>query len=114
MEKELRQAIASYLVCGFPEDLQGLVTVSRVGAAADLRTARVFVSVLGTDAEKRATIDMLERHVYEVQAEVNRLLRMKHTPRISFALDDGFEKSIRVDAILRNIELERAARESAV
>lgn len=114
VEKEMRNTIASYLTGmsggGFRGELKGLVTVSRVSASADLRSAKVFVSVLGTEAEQEATIESLESRARDVQSEVNRQLRMKHCPKLSFELDHGLEKSMHVDAILRSIELGRLAR----
>jgi ribosome-binding factor A len=110
VEKEMRQSIATYLLSGFRGELRGLVTVSRVGVASDLRSARVFVSVLGTPEEQEATMASLEERARDIQLEVDRQLRMKHCPRISFALDHGLEKSIKIDSILRSIEQQRAAR----
>lgn len=110
VEKEMRNAIASYLVSGFRGETRGLVTVSRVGASADLRSARVFVSVLGSDEDQETTIDSLQERAREIQSELNRQLRMKHCPRLTFELDRGLEKSMRMDSILRSLEQERAAR----
>ena len=111
VEKEMRQTVASYLVGGFRGQLQGIVTVSRVGVSSDLRTARVFVSVLGEAGQQKATIEALQEQAGDVQRDINEKLRMKHCPRITFELDPGLEKSLRLDAIFRDIELERKARE---
>ena len=110
VEKEIRQTIAGYLIGGFRGDLKGLVTVSRVGVSADLRTARVFVSVLGDAAEQKTSLSSLQERARDVQAEVDRQLRMKHCPRLSFELDPGLEKSMRMESIFRSIEQERKAR----
>lgn len=107
VEKEIREVIATYLLGGFKGDLHGFVSVSRVQVSRDLRHAKVFVTVMGTDAEREATLEALESHAYEIQGEVNRALRMKFVPRLSFAYDTGMENSIRVDQILRNLAEER-------
>jgi ribosome-binding factor A len=72
-----------------------------------LRHAKVFVTVMGTDTERETTLEALESHAYEIQGEVNRALRMKFVPRLSFAYDAGQENAMRVDQILRNLAEER-------
>ena len=57
VEKEVQATIAQYLIHGFSTSLPGLVTVAQVKMPADLRTARVYVSVLGAEDKKEEVIE---------------------------------------------------------
>ncbi|OFZ19068.1 MAG: ribosome-binding factor A, partial [Bdellovibrionales bacterium RBG_16_40_8] len=103
VEKELQHIIANYLVRGFKGSLHGLVSVSRVESNPKLRTAKVFVSIMGSDADKERSIDALNENIYEIQKHVNKELRMKFVPRISIVHDKGLERILKVETLLRDI-----------
>ncbi len=106
VEKELQHIVANFLLRGFKYPLRGLVSVTRVESNEKLRTAKVFVSVMGSDADKEESIAALTEHVQDIQNEINTNLRMKNIPRVSILLDEGLEKTLRIEATLR--ELARA------
>jgi ribosome-binding factor A len=113
IEKELRDVIGRFLISGFPGELEGLVTVSRVQVNGDLRDARVFVSIFGTPEQQEANMDELERYARDVQDEVNHQLRMKFTPRLEFVLDKSLEKQLKVEKIIHDLAKEREAQAKA-
>ncbi len=114
VEREIREVIGSYLLGGFRGQLSGLVSVSRVIVTKDLRSAKVFISVLGEDDERKQSLAELQAFAHEVQFEVNRRLRMKFCPKLRFMADDSLDQQLRVEQILHNIALERKKRESGV
>ena len=79
----------------------GFVTVTAVDTSADLRSAHVYVSVLG---DERARADSLEglasSHGY-LQGRVASELRLKHTPQLDFRYDDSAERGMRITELLR-------------
>lgn len=107
VEKELREVIAQWLL-SLRGELNGFVSVSRVQVAQDLRAAQVFVSVMGTDGDRESSVETLQDYAHEAQEEVHHQLRMRFTPRLTFHLDTSLEKQLKVEGILRNLELERA------
>lgn len=111
VEKEIQQVIGAYLLGRFRGQLHGLVSVSRVIVSGDLRTAKVYVTVMGSEVDRETSLEELQSHAYEIQSEVNRQLRMKFCPRLSFFYDEGFDNSLRVEKILRDIGEERARKE---
>lgn len=113
LEKELREVIATYLISGFRGELEGLVSVSRVQAAPDLKSAKVMVSHLGTDEQRDISFEVLEERVRDIQDEVAHKLKLRHTPKLTIVLDTSLEKQLKVEGILRNLELERADRGKA-
>lgn len=112
VEKELQHIVANYLIRGFKGKLYGLVSVSRVESNPKLRTAKVFVSVMGSDDDKKKSIEALQENAYFIQKEVNHALKMKFVPRVSIVLDEGLERLMKVETALREIAREQAAKTS--
>ena len=85
----------------------GFVTVTDVRTSPDLRHAKVYVSVLGTESERAATMDGLASAHGVLQSAVNRELRMKRTPTLDFVYDDTAERADRLERMLADMESER-------
>jgi len=78
----------------------GFVTVTGVETTADLRHARVFVSVLGSDAKRRKTLAGLEAAHGVLQARLARELRLKRTPQLAFEYDPTVERGVRMTQLI--------------
>lgn len=111
VEKELQQIVASFLIRGLNEKLPGLVSVSRVQAGKEIRTAKIYVSVLGSEEDARLAMEILQARTPDVQRHVNKELRMKYVPRVSFVLDKGFEHMLKVESLLHEISKQRDSAE---
>jgi len=81
----------------------GLFTVTGVSCGKDLRDATVRVSVFGDDALKKTALQHLKHNARKFQAIINREVRLKFTPRLSFVLDLSLEKGDEVLAILNGL-----------
>ena len=82
----------------------GLITVTGVQCARNLRNATVKVSVFGEpDLQKRA-LGHLIHHTHEFERAINREVRMKFTPQLRFELDHSIEKGDAVLAILDSLQ----------
>ncbi len=84
----------------------GFVTVTAVRVTPDLRHARVFVSVLGSDDEKAATMAGLKSATPVLRTELGHQIRMKFTPELVFELDTMADEAQRLQEILHRIEQE--------
>jgi ribosome-binding factor A len=88
------------------EDLKdpriGFVTVTDVKTSADLRHARVYVSVLGSTEERDRTLDGLRSAHGILQRRVADELRLKRTPALEFTFDDTAERAERIERLLRD------------
>ena len=81
----------------------GLITVTGVRCAKNLRNATVKVSVFGEpDVQKRALAHLIH-HTHEFEKAINREVRMKFTPQLRFELDHSIEKGDAVLAILNSL-----------
>lgn len=80
-----------------------LVSVTGVETSPDLRTAVVYVSTLDLERGPEA-VEALNGASKRLQGEVGRQVRMKHTPRLSFRLDDAIVHGERIESLLRDID----------
>jgi len=78
----------------------GFVTVTGVETSPDLRHARVFISVLGSDAKRAKTLDGLAAAHGVLQARVAKELRMKRTPQLAFEYDPTVERGVRMTQLI--------------
>jgi ribosome-binding factor A len=81
----------------------GFVTVTGVETSPDLRQARVFVSVLGSDTRRQKTLAALEAAHGVLQARLNRELRLKRTPRLTFEYDPAVERGVRMSRLIDEV-----------
>lgn len=96
----VREVLSSRLAAGLKDPRIGFVTVTSVETAPDLRHARVYVSVLGSDAEREDTLEGLASSHGFLQAALGRELRMKRTPTLEFVHDDSVDHGFRIGEII--------------
>jgi ribosome-binding factor A len=78
----------------------GFVTVTGVAASPDLRRATVYVSVLGSERKREATIAGLQSSHGVLQSRVNQELRLKRTPQLTFQYDPTVERGVRLSRLI--------------
>jgi ribosome-binding factor A len=101
----LRVEIATFLSEGVKDPrIQGLVTVTAVDLTRDLRNARVFVSVLGTDEQKASTMEGLASVAIHLKSRVGRALRLRLAPQIEFHADPSVARAARIEALLSQLK----------
>ncbi|MGL6073494.1 MAG: 30S ribosome-binding factor RbfA [Fimbriiglobus sp.] len=76
------------------------ITVTRVETAADLQTAKVYVSIMGTEAQQRRGLMALQNAAGFVQSRLAKRLTTRFLPTLTFILDEGVKKSIEIFRIL--------------
>jgi len=85
----------------------GLITVNDVDVAGDLKSATVFISILGNADQQKRGFQLLNEHRVRIQGFIGRAVVLKYTPRLKFAFDDSIVRGNRVLQIID--ELEKAA-----
>jgi len=93
-------------------------SVTRVEVAEDLLTAKVYVSVMGTQGQQNRTISALSHASGHVQELMARKLTLRHTPVLNFALDAEFKKTLDTLEIIQRVtdeieQKDQAHREAA-
>jgi ribosome-binding factor A len=97
---ELVQAELSRLLIGeFQDAASGLLTVTRVEMTPDLLTARVFLTVFGTE-DPGALIDRIYRSKGHIRRTLASRIKLKYNPELFFALDPGPAHQDRIDRLI--------------
>jgi ribosome-binding factor A len=98
--EEVREAVARIIADGLNDPRIGFVTVTRASLTADLRTARIYVGVLGNEEARKKTLAGLTQAAGFIRRELGRRVRVRHTPELSFVYDSGLDATDRVAQIL--------------
>jgi ribosome-binding factor A len=101
----IRETLSTVIAAeGLKDPRVGFVTVTGVEATPDLRHAKVFVSVLGSAAERDATMQALDNSRGFLQARLGDSLRMKRTPQLQFVYDETLDNALHISKLLKREE----------
>ncbi len=93
----LRQEICDLLRRGVKDPrLGGFVTVTQVSISPDLRHARILISVIGSEEEKKTVLQALTSASGFLRKEIGNRLRMRYSPELSFRYDDSIDQGAQV------------------
>ncbi len=104
IDELLREEIGGLLSREVKDPRIGFTTVTRVETTADLAHARVWVSVIGTSAERTATVRALEHAMPFVRHELGSRLRLRRIPNLHVHLDETAEQGTRLLHLLGELE----------
>jgi len=104
VDELLRQEIGALLSKEIADPRIGFATITDVETAPDLRHAKVWVSVIGGQAESTETVRALQQAMPFVRHELGRRLRIKRIPELHIRLDDSAERGTRVLHLLNELE----------
>ncbi len=108
--QSLIQEMLGTILPTYLQDLPGLVTVSRVEVASDMKHATVWLSCLGVEAGK--VIKTLQANIYDLQGDINRKLVMKIIPKIQFMEDSSPTYAQHMSEILNDLDISPATEEN--
>jgi ribosome-binding factor A len=98
----VRAAVADLILRDLKDPRIGMVTITEVDMTDDLKHARVFFSVVGTEEERQRSLAGLESASGFIRREVGRRLQLRYAPQISFRLDASPERAQRVAELLHS------------
>jgi ribosome-binding factor A len=106
--RRVNEAVREVLSVAITSDLKdprvGFVTVTAVDTSPDLRHAHVYVSVLGDEEQREASLAGLTSSHGYLQSRVAAELRLKHTPQLDFRYDESAERVERLQRLMRDEE----------
>jgi len=79
------------------------VTVTRVEMAPDMRSAKVYVSVMGSPAKAELALRGLAHSAGFLQSRIADSIETRYVPRLHFSLDPGVKQSLEIDRVLREV-----------
>ena len=101
----IREEVATFLRTDAKDPrISRLVTVTSCEITRDLRHAKVFVSVMGSEAERAQTFEGLASVATHLRARVGRALRLRLAPEIVFKLDESVAHAARIEDLLAQIK----------
>lgn len=86
----------------------GFVTVTDAEVSADLRVARIYVSILGNAEKQARCLTALRRAQGFVHTELGHRLRMKYSPQVIFVHDQSLEYGERIERLLKEVQKEKS------
>ncbi len=98
----MREVIGSTIATELEDPRIGFVTVTSVDTSPDLRSARVYVSVLGGETEREASLAGLRSSHGVLQSAIAQQMRIKRTPTLTFHYDDSPERGVRISRLLED------------
>jgi ribosome-binding factor A len=100
VDEAVRQVLSDAMTSALKDPRIGFVTVTDVSTSPDLRHATVYVSVLGNDEQRAASLDGLQAAHGYLQRRVASELRLKYTPSLVFQYDDTTDRALRVEELI--------------
>jgi ribosome-binding factor A len=96
----IREVVGEAISTELKDPRIGFVTVTAVDTSSDLRAARVYVSVLGSEEERDASLAGLRSAHGVLQARIAGRLRIKRTPTLTFHYDDSITRAQRISRLM--------------
>ncbi|WP_066507441.1 30S ribosome-binding factor RbfA [Abyssisolibacter fermentans] len=81
-----------------------MTSIMEVSVTKDMRYAKVYISVYGSDKEKNDTIIALQKAAGFIRKEVGREIKLKYIPQIEFALDTSIENGIYMNQLIEKVK----------
>jgi ribosome-binding factor A len=100
MAEAIREVVATTILFDVADPRVRSVTVLRVEVSSDLRSATVFVSIMGTEAQRMQAFRGLVHATGFLQARVAARLQTRFTPVLSFKHDDSVKKSVELGRVI--------------
>jgi ribosome-binding factor A len=100
----LKRAIGEAIRQELPVTEAGVVTVNDVDVAGDLKSALVFISILGSPEQQKRGFALLAQHRIRIQDLMSRAVVLKFTPKLRFVMDDSVVRGNRVLEIIEELE----------
>jgi ribosome-binding factor A len=103
----IREEVATFLAEDVKDPrIRGLVTVTGAEVTRDLRHAKVFVTVMGSEADQAATFEGLASVAHHLRTRLGRALRLRLAPEIEFLRDTSIAYAARIETLLGQVKHE--------
>lgn len=100
LEEAFKQEISRLIQHELKDPRIGFTSVTRVVVSGDLRYVTGYVSVLGSDEEKKTTLEGLARATGFIRSELGRRIRLRYTPELTFRLDESIAHGLELTSFI--------------
>ena len=103
IQEFIKQEVGKLLLNGIKNPRLGFTTVTDVKVTGDLREATVYVSLFGSEKEKKDSLNVLNKAKGFIRKEVGKSLNIFYSPEISFEEDKSLEYGMKIEKLLNKI-----------
>ncbi|GIN11186.1 ribosome-binding factor A [Shouchella clausii] len=101
--EQMKKELSDILIRDIKDPRVRFVTVTGVDVTGDLQQATAFITVLGDDEERKATLAGLEKAKGFIRTELGKRIRLRKTPELSFSFDESIQYGNRIESLLRDL-----------
>ena len=104
LQELIKQEMGKMLLTDLKDPRIGFVTVTDVEMTGDLRSAKIFISVMGGEEKVKSSLEGLQSALGFIRREIGHRIRLRFTPEISFALDTSLDYGDHIQKLLLQVE----------
>jgi len=104
VEDQIKKEVSFIIQRELKDPRAGFITITAAELSTDLKSARIFYSVLGDDESKVKSEQALKSASGFIQRQIGIRMRLRYTPQLVFKYDHSIERGARIDEILREIK----------
>ncbi len=108
--EQLRRDLARLIRDEIDDRRMVMVSITAVEVTRDFAHAKVFVTYLGSEDDRKAAMDVLGQHAAPLRARLGRELRIRTIPRLAFVYDESVERGARLSSLIASAVAEDVAR----
>ncbi len=114
VQEEIKRTVSTILSKEIFDTNLGFITVSKVKCSADLRYAKIYVSIYeDTPEKKEKKLALLQRKTGAVRGYLGNAVRFRHVPEIEFVLDDSLDYAEKIDKLIDQVHKEEENRQNS-
>lgn len=100
----IRENVATFLNSGAKDPrLVAVVTVTAVDVTPDLRHAKIFISLMGSESERATTLEALNGMTGHLRSRLAKAMSLRVAPEVSFRVDETVARAARIEALLAEV-----------
>ncbi len=105
--KEISSVISNKLRNKFPQ-MSAIISVTEADVAPDLKSAKIYVSIFDTDAEKSAaSFKIIKENAGFIRHELAQVMHLRTVPELRFFTDESMENGAKIDRILCGLDTDK-------
>jgi ribosome-binding factor A len=109
LEEQIKRLISELIIKEIKDPRIGFVSLTGVSLSNDKKSARVGISVIGSNKERRSTFEGLKSATGFIQYRVGKAIKLRNTPKITFFLDNSISEAVDMVNFLENLVDEEEA-----
>jgi ribosome-binding factor A len=99
----IKEELSRLVIESFQDSTSGLITITRVSMSKDLKSAHIYLSVLG-HTPKQEILDLINERKGYLRKAVASKTKLKYNPMLIFSLDDSFEYEARIQEMMKKLK----------